>query len=67
MKPWIHILIHIIVVFVGISLNRYTETRQDRKMYIALMIGGFIWSQIQTEYLLLRINKNTEKTVRKID
>jgi len=40
--------------------NRSRENKQDRLLYTALMIGGFLWSQLQTEYLIWRINKKTE-------
>lgn len=54
-----------IAAFTAIGKNRRTEVKQDRKMYIALMIGGFIWSQLQTEYLIWRIKKNTNKSLDK--
>lgn len=66
MKFWLSIIIHIITTFVAIGLNRRTENKQDRKLYFALMIGGFIWSQLQTEYLIWRIKRNTDHSLEKI-
>ncbi|GKU82946.1 hypothetical protein [Niallia sp. NCCP-28] len=57
---------HVIVVILSISLNRRKEVKQDFKLFIALMIGGFVWSQLQTEYLILRIKKNTERTIQNL-
>jgi hypothetical protein len=45
------------------SYYRKSEDKQDRKLYIALMLGGFVWSQLQTEYLIWRINKNTNSSL----
>ncbi|PKG24384.1 hypothetical protein CWS01_07165 [Niallia nealsonii] len=66
MQGILTIIIHIITSVFTITISRQKENKQDRKLYIALMLGGFIWSQIQTEYLILRIKKNTEKTVHKL-
>lgn len=67
MKSWIVILIHIATtfttIFSAIGWNRLKENKQDKHLYIALMIGGFIWSQLQTEYLIWRIKKDTKKAV----
>jgi len=57
------IFVHVITVILSMSLNRRKEVKQDFKLFIALMIGGFVWSQLQTEYLILRIKKNTERTL----
>jgi len=67
MKPLIllTILIHIATTFFSFELYRRKENKQDKKLYIALMIGGFIWSQIQTEYLIWRIKRNTNNAVNK--
>jgi hypothetical protein len=59
------IILHIITTTISISLQRHKENKQDRKLYIALMIGGFLWSQLQTEYLIWRIKKNTDKSLHK--
>ncbi|MBE6185138.1 hypothetical protein [Heyndrickxia ginsengihumi] len=56
----ITLFIHVIISFISINWGRKKEIRQDRKLYIALMLGGFIWSQLQTEYLILRINKKID-------
>ncbi|MGQ5537815.1 hypothetical protein ACT8ZR_09160 [Neobacillus sp. M.A.Huq-85] len=67
MKPLaiITIFLHIITTVLSINWNRWKENKQDKKLYIALMIGGFIWSQLQTEYLIWRIRKDTNKIVNK--
>ncbi len=67
MKSWTVIIIHMVTsftaIFTAIGLNRRQENKQDKYLYFALMIGGFIWSQLQTEYLIWRIKKDTKKTV----
>lgn len=57
------IFVHVITVILSMSLNRRKKVKQDFKLFIVLMIGCFIWSQLQTEYLILRIKKNTERTL----
>jgi hypothetical protein len=52
-----NIVAHILTAFLTIFVNRRKEKHQDRKLYVCLMIGGFVWSQLQTEYLIWRINK----------
>ena len=63
MNSFLTILIHIVTTFAAIGLNRRSENRQDFKLYLGLMIGGFVWSQIQTEYLIWRIKKNTDHSL----
>jgi uncharacterized membrane protein len=62
---YLTLIIQIFAPFISIRLNRRKENKQDRNLYIALMVGGFIWSQLQTEYLILRIKKDTAKSVKK--
>ena len=62
---YLTLIIQIFTPFISIRLNRRKENKQDRNLYIALMVGGFIWSQLQTEYLILRIKKDTAKSVQK--
>lgn len=57
------ILIHIITSFLSMYWNRRKEIKEDKKLFIALMIGGFVWSQLQTEYLILRIRKQTNDSL----
>ena len=57
------IFLHIITTIVTMNWNRWREKRQDRKLYIALMVGGFIWSQLQTEYLIWRVRRDTKNIV----
>ncbi|MED1204965.1 hypothetical protein [Heyndrickxia acidicola] len=62
---YVTIMIQIFTTLLSIRLNRKKENRQDRKLYFKLMLGGFIWSQLQTEYLILRIKRDTEKAAQK--
>lgn len=66
MKYLLLVLIQFFASFIAVIWNRKIENKQDQKMYAALMIGGFIWSQLQTEYLILRINKHNDEAVRKV-
>lgn len=68
MKPLIlfTIIIHVITTFLSMGLNRRKEKKEDKKLYIALMVGGFLWSQVQTEYLIWRIKKNTNNSLKKL-
>ena len=60
LKFIVSVIIHILITVLAVIWNRSRENKQDRLLYIALMIGGFLWSQLQTEYLIWRINKKTE-------
>ncbi|HWL23496.1 hypothetical protein [Peribacillus asahii] len=60
MKFIVSAIIHILITVLAVIWNRSRENKQDRLLYTALMIGGFLWSQLQTEYLIWRINKKTE-------
>jgi hypothetical protein len=61
MRTFLPVFAHVLTAFLTAFAGRKLENKQDRKLYIALMLGGFIWSQLQTEYLIWRINKNTDK------
>ncbi|MFC3885852.1 hypothetical protein ACFOU2_21200 [Bacillus songklensis] len=65
MKSLLPILAHVATAVLAIYWNRRTENKQNRYLYAALMIGGFIWSQLQTEYLIWRINNNTDRSCKK--
>ncbi|KHF40743.1 hypothetical protein [Halalkalibacter okhensis] len=55
---------HILITVISMVINRRKENKEDKVLYIGLMVGGFMWSQLQTEYLIRRINKRTEQIVR---
>ncbi|QNG59157.1 hypothetical protein H4O14_15275 [Bacillus sp. PAMC26568] len=65
MNSLLQVIAHVLTAIAAVLWIRHKEFKQDRLLYIALMIGGFVWSQLQTEYLILRIKKNTEKTLKK--
>jgi hypothetical protein len=63
MRTFLPVFAHVLTAFLTAFAGRRLEKKQDRKLYIALMVGGFLWSQLQTEYLIGRINKNTDKNI----
>ncbi|MBG9586116.1 hypothetical protein [Cytobacillus firmus] len=65
MRTFLPVLAHVLAAFLTAFAGRKSENKQDRKLYFALMVGGFVWSQLQTEYLIWRINKNTDRSLNK--
>jgi hypothetical protein len=65
MKLFLPLVFQILSSFYFMFWSRRHEIKQDQKLYIRLMIGGFIWSQLQTEYLIWRINKKIEQDCNK--
>ena len=49
------------VGLISTSYNRGAERKEDSKLWLWLMLGGFIWSQIQTEYLIWRNKRNMKQ------
>jgi len=61
LRIFLPIAAHVITAFFSAIWNRRKESSQVRKLYFWLMISGFIWSQLQTEYLIWRVNQKTEQ------
>ncbi|MDP4083251.1 MAG: hypothetical protein Q8934_01400 [Bacillota bacterium] len=57
LSPFITIVSSIIVIKLGVKIME----KSSRRIWLANMIGGIIFSQIQTEYLIWRINKRTNQ------
>lgn len=62
-KSLLPIMAQVLTSILLSTINRKLEYKQDTKLYIALMISGFLWSQLQTEYLIWRIKKDTQQAV----
>jgi hypothetical protein len=54
-------LVNILTTILATGYYRRKERKQDTKLYVALMIGGFIWSQCQAEYMIWRNKRNMKK------
>lgn len=54
-------IVTVISTFIAILIGLRTIQKNNRKILVSNMIGGIIFSQIQTEYLIWRINKKTEQ------
>ncbi len=65
MKNFLPVLAHVLAAFLTAFAGRKSENKQVRKLYFALMVRGFVWSKLQTEYLIWRINKNTDRSLNK--
>lgn len=55
------VFVDVVSTFLAVGINRRKERKQDTKLWVALMIGGFIFSQVQTEYLIWRNKRNMKK------
>lgn len=55
------IVTHAISTLFTIRSIKKSENKRDRTLYIALMVTGFLWSQLQTEYLIWRINRKIDR------
>ena len=47
-------------IFIGLRVIQ----KSSKRMWLSNMIGGIIFSQLQTEYLIWRINKKTEQATK---
>ncbi|WP_144448724.1 hypothetical protein [Halalkalibacter nanhaiisediminis] len=55
------IVTHAIAALFTITWMKKSENKRNRTLYIALMVTGFLWSQLQTEYLIWRINRKIDR------
>ena len=57
-------IVTVISTLIAIIIGLRTIQKANRKMWLSNMIGGIIFSQLQTEYLIWRINKRTEQATK---
>ena len=57
-------IVTVISTLIAIVIGLRTIQTTNRKMWLSNMIGGIIFSQLQTEYLIWRINKRTEQATK---
>ena len=54
-------IVTVISTLISILIGLRAIQKSSKRMWLSNMIGGIIFSQLQTEYLIWRINKRTEQ------
>ena len=68
-KPFLERVIYIskwvvISTLISILIGLRAIQKSSKRMWLSNRIGGIIFSQLQTEYLIWRINKRTEQATK---
>ena len=58
-------IVTVISTLISILIGLRAIQKSSKRMWLSNMIGGIIFSQLQTEYLIWRINKKTKRQATK--